>query len=400
MSSVPPLPWYLRLLNRLGALSGGRWPSLQPERSWAQAARAVGDDTPWPEAQEALGVLLDQAQSGPLSTLGRLAFGWELPVQLEQLLRVRRAVPDVQQPVLPPVFIVALPRTGTTLLHRLLSLHAAARWPRMWELLRPHPAPQDLAHDPRIALAEAKVADARRIMRGFEQIHALDARGPEECYFLLEQTMCSFSYDARLRMPGYVRWLYAQDLRWTYLHHRRSLLLLQEHIGGAFWLLKAPLHLFALDALRQVYPDARLVVTHREPREVAASCCSLYAYPHSIYMDPLVPSELGKPWLETWGRATEQALHALSRWPDGRVVHVDYRELLRDPVAVTVQAAQRLGLPEDGGLAERIERWRAEPANRQGSHGKHHYSLEEYGLRAEEVDERFASWRKLGERAR
>jgi hypothetical protein len=377
-----------------------RWPRLSPAPFWAAAARAAGDDTPWPEAQEALAVLLEEAQAGPLSTLGRLGFRWELPVHLEQLLRVRRAVPDVQQPVLPPVFIVALPRTGTTLLHQLLSLHAHARWPRMWELLRPHPAPRDLEHDPRIALAEAKVRDARRIMRSFDQVHPLDARGPEECYFLLEQTMCSYSYDARLHMPGYMRWLYSQDLRWTYLHHRRSLLLLQQHLGGAFWLLKAPLHLFALDTIQQVYPDARLVITHREPREVAASCCSLYAYAHSIYVNKLVPSSLGEPWLEVWGRGTDQAADALATWPAERVVHVDYRELLREPVSVTTRVVSALGLPEDGGLAERIDRWRAEPANRQGSHGKHRYSLEEYGLRAEEVDERFASWRKLGERAR
>jgi hypothetical protein len=400
MPSVPPIPWYLRLLDRAGALAGGRWPALRPERFWADAAAAAGDDRPWPEAQEALGVLLDQAQSVHLSTLGRLAFTWELPVQLEQLLQVRRAVPDPEKPVLPPVFIVALPRTGTTLLHRLLSLHQGARWPRMWELMRPWPPPRDLEHDGRIALAEAKVRDARRIMRGFDQVHALDARGPEECYFLLEQTSCSAAYDSRLPIPGYMRWFYEQDLRWTYLHHRRSLLSMQEHLPGAFWLLKAPLHLFGLEALRQVYPDARLIVTHREPREVAPSCCSLYAYTRSIYVDPFVPTSLGKPWLEAWGTATDRAERALATWPAERVAHVDYREMLRDPVGVTGRLVEGLALPADPGFAERVRRWSEDPAHRQGRGGAHRYTLEEYGLRAEEVDERFASWRAMGERAR
>jgi hypothetical protein len=396
--SRPRLSWPLRALNRLGSIVP-RWPALDPARLWDDAVRAVGDDRPWPEAQQALATLLEHADAAPLSSLGRLALASDLPTQLEQLLKVRRAGVDEQQPVLPPVFIVALPRTGTTLLHRLLSLHAHARWPRLWELVRPHPAPEDLQHDPRIALAETAVRQARALMPGLDQIHAMDARGPDECHFLLAHTSCSAAYDAQLPVPGYMRWFFEQDLRWTYRHHRRCLLLMQRHLPGAFWLLKTPLHLFGLDALREIYPDARLVVTHRAPREVAGSCCSLYASARAIYVPEVEPATLGAPWLETWGRATSRAEQALRSWSPSQVVHVDYRALLRDPVGSVEQIVERLSLPDDPGLSERVKRWSEQPQHHKDRHGAHRYELEDYGLRAEQVDERFSAWRALAVRA-
>src|SRR5690349_20769522 len=112
------LPLSLRVLNRLGALTGGRWPRLDADRLWGAAAKAAGTDAPYPEAREALGVLLDELQGVPLTTLGRMALASELPSAIEQLLRVRAAVPEERPATLPVVVIVSLPRSGTTLLHQ------------------------------------------------------------------------------------------------------------------------------------------------------------------------------------------------------------------------------------------------------------------------------------------
>ena len=390
------LPWPLRLINGIGGLAGRGWPALRVDRIWDQVAAAVDDPRPFPEAREALGVLLDHANAAPLSPVGRLSLKATLPVALEQLLRVRKAVPDPGAPIAPPVFIAALPRTGTTLLQQLLSLHSGARSPRMWELLRPWPAPREPpaeADAARIALAEKMAADARRTMPALDRIHPLNATAPDECYYLLAHTACCAAFDAQLPVRGYTRWFLERDLRWTYEHHRRSLILLQRHVEGAFWLLKTPLHLFGLDALAAIYPDARLIVTHRDPVEAVPSCCSLYEAARTVYVRAVDPATLGPPWLETWGTATERAAAALQTWPADRVVHIAYADLVRDPVATIDAVLTSLRLPEDGALPDRVARWIADPAHRKDRHGAHEYTLERYGLAPGSVAERFSGWR-------
>lgn len=399
LEQAPPRPgWPLRALNAVGSAFGGRMPALDAKRLWADAQRAAtgGDgEIAFPEAREALEVLIDCANTAPLTTVGRLAVRTDRQLALEHLLRVRAdadAHPDDAAPALPPVVIASLPRTGTTVLHRLLALHADARWPRMWELVRPFPAPTDLSDDPRIALAVRDARQAERAMPGLSKIHALDPVGPDECHYLLSQTSCTAAFDAQLGSAAYMRWYLAQDLRWTYAHHQQCLKMLQRHVGGAFWLLKTPLHLFGLDALRETYPDARLIVTHRAPSEVAGSCCSLYEHTQAMFVRGADPVAIGAQWLDTWGTAIDRAVEAVARWPADRVVHVPYAAVLADPVAEVDRIVTALGLPADPGLADRVAQWTAAEANRKDRHGAHRYTVERYGLTAGRVDERFAAW--------
>ena len=175
-----------------------------------------------------------------------------------------------------PLFVVGMLRTGTTLLCELLAKDPANRPLMKWEGLSSVPPPEraDFASDPRIAKAIAEVEFQYRMVPKLRAVHFEPGDGPTECVALLTQSFRAQDFFGLLHVPSFVAWYRACDLRPAYDYHRLSLQLLQSRAPGR-WSLKAPGHLHALDALMAVYPDARLIVTHRDPSEVVPSSASL-----------------------------------------------------------------------------------------------------------------------------
>ena len=169
-----------------------------------------------------------------------------------------------ETPIERPLYILGFPRTGTTLLHNLLSRDPAARWLRLWEGLHPAPPPESLEDDPRIAQTEEFVAGFEKIAPRLASAHKLNATGPEECLWLIEHTFADFIFELRANIPSYSDWLagHEADAVW-YRYYRRQLQMLSWKCRGIHWVCKAPRHLPGLGGLLSVLPDARIVQTHR-----------------------------------------------------------------------------------------------------------------------------------------
>lgn len=392
----PPLP--LRLLNRWGSGVGRLAFRLDAERLMQEARRRTGLQDFGGEAfQEPLRRMIRSLEEeGDLSLLGRLSLRRGLLRLLVQRLRIaedlRRHPEILEVPTQRPLFIVGFMRTGTTLLYNLLARMPGARAPRLWELLHPSPPPEPAteATDPRIELVRRFTAQADRAVPALRSIHALEATAPEECLFLLGLCFTDFAADGRANLPSYMGWLKSADMVPSYRYHRQVLQLLTWKVRGRHLVLKSPVHLFALDALLAVYPDALILQTHRDPREVAGSSCSLYEASRVLSVRHCEPRALGPHWLETWGEAMDKAMAVRAGANPAQFLDVHYEDLMADPVGQVQRIHRWAGLGGEEAAPAVVQAWLAE--NPKGRHGAHRYTLERYGLTAPQVAERFRAY--------
>ncbi len=389
------------------AIGAGEWalrsglvrPDFSPAGLLGTAQRKTGlEDFGDGFSEEGLARLLAGYQSeARLHAIGRIAAHTDTVALLANRLRLvadRRRHPEIaDQELRAPVFIVGLPRTGTTLLHRLLAQDPGHRVPRTWEILYPSPPPQRAraGTDPRIGRAERGIRQLDRLAPEFQRIHAVGARLPEECIAILAHSFASDRFVAMHRLPSYQAWLDRQDLRFAYGDHRRFLQHLQWRHPGRRWLLKAPAHLLALADLLDVYPDALIVQTHRDPARVLASLASLIATLRGAFSDAVDPFEIGREVAVRWAEAFRRGIATRRVSPGDRFVDVHYHELLRDPMAIVRRLYERM---EERLSAEAEHAMRCFLAeNPQDRFGRHRYRLASFGLDPAIERRRFEDYR-------
>src|ERR1700758_408991 len=302
----PLLP--VRLFNGFGALLEKT--RIPPTRMFATdlietAKRRCGlDDFGQGEFFDALSRLLDSCQDeAQLNLVGKIALKTDVLETLcarLQMERDRQLYPDItRQEIREPLFIVGLPRSGTSVLHRLLSADPEHRSPLMWEVRSPSPPTRD-DEKRRIKRATQSCNFFNWLVPTFRYAHAVGAEVPQECVSLMTPTFLSDQFDAMYYVPSYRAWFFQQDLRPAYEFHRRFLQHLQQRKKARRLVLKAPAHLFALPTLLSVYPDARLVQTHREPIEAFASVSSLITILRRVFSDQVDPGEIAREAWRYW----------------------------------------------------------------------------------------------------
>jgi hypothetical protein len=335
---------------------------------------------------------------GRLITRTRIVSTLATRLRLEAFLRDR---PDIERAsIVRPIVIVGLPRTGTTLLHRLLaSDEPRVRALTSWEALMPIPDARDDSEARRIAAAQRSETALRYLAPDFFAVHPIDARGPEEEILLLDLAFRSTVPEATMRVPSFAEWLESADQSPAYRTMARVLKVLQSQRApqGADWrwVLKTPHHLEWLDELPKVLDRPLVVWTHRAPRQVVGSFCSMIAHGRGVFSDHVDPHEIGRSWLRKGKRMVERAMAARSALGEDSFVHVRYADLIRDPVAVARRVQHRAGLaPHPGSESRMRECLRREPKDR---HGVHRYSLADFGLTDSVVAQAFAPYREAFE---
>jgi hypothetical protein len=329
-----------------------------------------------------------------LTDLGRSILGLRLGGLLESRLRVEAtyaAHPEIEQVALPaPLFIIGLPRTGTTALSNLLAADPQIRSLRLWESSEPVPPPEagTQDRDPRIERAAAGLEAMYDAFPKMRALHFQTPTGPSECQDLLGMSMRTAHFDGMARVPSYTRWVVDCDMGPAYRYHRRVLQLLRWHCPPDTWHLKTPVHMLALPALLEAYPDARFLWTHRDPAAVLGSVCSLIAYVRSWVSDRDDRLELGAEQPAFWAEATARAVAVRDALGEDRFADVPFDVLNEDPVGAVAGAFERLGVPFAAGSRAAVAAWaRAHPPK---AHGTHEYALDDFGLTAEQVRSRFA----------
>ncbi|TMK61648.1 MAG: sulfotransferase [Actinobacteria bacterium] len=362
-----------------------------------RGADGFGDDGFLEPLAVLLPALGDEAE---LSLLGR----WITRRFLLRLLEVRaqtvayvRADPGVRdEEIREPVFITGAPRSGTTVMHALLARQPGTRVPEGWELLRPVPPP-DPAQYPdaaRVALADRELRRPALVVSGLDAIHEYGGRMQKECVSAMSFEFRSEEFTARYRVPSYVEWLGACDMRPAYEWHRLLLQILQRRNPTARWMLKSPVHLHSLPTLLAVYPDARLVCTHRDPLAVLGSVSSLVATMRYAHSDLVDFAGIGAYHAELYGGALDGLVDlAAGKVLDAdRVHHTRYESFMRDPFVTTRTLFDALDWPLTDETEDAIHAHLVD--NPRGAKGEHRYSFDDLGLDHAAERKRFARYQE------
>ena len=346
--------------------------------------------------REGLEVLVDSVEGeAQLSAVGVLALESQITKCLVNRLRVidwHRTHPEVAtERAGRPLIVLGLPRTGTTLLSELLHRDPANRSLMRWEALDSVPPPNAarFASDPRVDAARADAGMLDELNPGFRAIHYEAPDGPTECVTLLAQDFKSLLWETVANIPSYGEWLLSCDQTSAYEYHHQMLQLLQSDAPGR-WALKTPHHCLAIDALLAQYPDARLVMTHRDPVTVVASLCSLVRSLSGTFSDADHGDYINRHWTAVAVELMERVMRWRDTHDDSIVVDVPYDDLVADPVAAVRSIYEHAG-DELASKAESLMR-RYVTEHPRGEHGRHAYALDELGLDRGELDERFAAY--------
>lgn len=298
-----------------------------------------------------------------------------------------------------PLVIVGLPRTGTTMLHRLLSCDPKTNSVAWWENRSPAPLPGSRwgEADPRIADAHRQVRAILEAVPELAAIHPWDPEGPDEDILLLEHSFYSTTPASMANVPSYDAWVKRQDQTVAYRYLQLMLKFLQwqkRQAGrvGERWVLKTPHHLGFIEYLFAVFPGARIVQTHRDPLQTIPSISSMYYSLWRLACDEPDPLAVGRYCNEHYGNALKHCMQIRSSTPPDRFIDIDYRAVVRDPVSQVRRVYDLVGwelTPE----TEKEMRWWAEE-NRRDKRAPHEYTLEKFGFTEEELRRDFAEYRE------
>ncbi|MET0241178.1 MAG: sulfotransferase [Sphingobium sp.] len=297
-----------------------------------------------------------------------------------------------ERPVREPIFVFGLPRTGTTLVINLLAVDPANRAFLRWESLESVPPVQkgQLSTDPRCIAEQERLNLSLKYAPHISAMHHEDADSPSECQFSMAASFCAQLFDSNAHIPAYHDWLlHKADYRPAFDYHKSLLQVLQEHEGGR-WVLKNPWHPLFLDALTGVYPDARLVMTHRDPAEAVGSACSLAANVRMMMSDDVNPRDVADTLLETFDLMIARQDAYRAQHGQDSIHDILYTDMLRDPIGEMRKLYARFDMPFTAEALAAMESFLAN--NQQGKHGKHSYRLEDYGLTKESVRRHFREY--------
>jgi sulfotransferase family protein len=331
-----------------------------------------------------------------LNEIGKVIQHATISNALIQRLRIEdtyKRHPEIDDEVVAgPVVVIGLPRTGTTALSQLVANDPQFRSLRLWESQACTPPPEAATQhtDPRIAQAAEGIAMLDRMFPRMRSMNSSEPEAATECQDLMGMSFRTFHFDGVVRVPSYLAWLLQCDMRGTYAYHKRVLKLLQWHCPPNLWHLRTPVHMFALDAFVEAYPDAKFLWSHRDPAKVLASVCSLIHYVRSWSSDRDDPGELGAEQLESWAEAVRRAIDFRKRLGDGRFVDVSFADLQADPIGTVEKSYAQLGLSFTDAARARVREWADQ--HKPGSRGEHTYELADYGLTAEQVREPFREY--------
>jgi hypothetical protein len=293
-------------------------------------------------------------------------------------------------PIERPIFVTGLPRTGTTALHRLLCADPSHQGLEAWltEYPQPRPPRETWEGDPIFAALQDAYRQHHVANPEFMGIHYLDATSVEECWRLLRQSGKSVGFESLANVPRYSAWLAGQDWTDAYTRHRANLQLIGLHDRDRRWVLKNPSHLVALDALMRTYPDALVVVCHRDPVVAIASACSLSAEATVGTSTTFTGATIGATQLAMLSRSWRRFAEARASYDPAQFVDVDYRAFVTDPVGTVGGIYDAFGLAWSRQAQAEVRRIDAE--SRTGAaRPAHRYALADYGLTEADVTAAF-----------
>ncbi len=402
----PDQPFAVKAINRVGAFArriGIGTSGLDAAELMSDAVKKTGlsdfgDEGFLPGLQILIESLNEEAR---LSTIGRMAAKNMLLNRLSNRLRIidyRKKRPEVaDQAIERPLFVLGLPRTGTTIFHELLAQDPNHRWPITYEVEEPFPPAraESFLSDPRIPAVAKGLEQVETLAPGFRAIHPIGATLTQECIALTSSQFMSEQFGVMYYVPTYNDWLRRQDGSEAYRWHRMFLQHLQVDYSRPRWVLKSPGHLPFIQALVDEYPNAAIVQTHRDPMQVMASLASFACTLHSAFSDDVDPLQTAAQEAEHYAAMLQAGMEQRDRIEakegPGRFFDVEFRDIVMRPLEVMEELYAHFGFEWSSGVRDRMQSYlKNHPREK---HGKHTYTLEQFGLSHEKHGPLFAGYR-------
>jgi hypothetical protein len=382
--AAPRLPEAICALNDVSAAEARRRAPLDEDSLLDEARRQTGlGDFGDGGFREGLRVLISALEAeADLTLLGRMAARGQIVKLLASRLRVEDAIARQPQvldaPIERPVIIVGLPRTGTSHLHNLLSVHPELHFLPYWESCEPVPAPGE---DPgaRIARTQSALDQGMALTPHQQAMHELTAETPHEEIGFFELDFACPIFSTMFHVPSYRAWYCQRDLTPSYAYAKRVLQLVSAlRDGGKRWVLKSPMHLEQLGPLMKTWPDARVVMTFRDPARVTLSMAVMTAYNRRISARRVDPVAIGRIVAETVRRRFECAVRDVGSIPPAQLCRIYFDETMRDPIAAVERVLDFAQLDASEATLARLRRYQTEHGR--GHLGRVVYRYEDVGL--------------------
>ena len=400
--SNPYRPLPIALFNRIGKAAEklGALPDLNVDKLVAGAKRKTGlSDFGNQWFFEPLMVLVDsinrEANLTPLGKLiqkNRLEGALATRLRVEQLLKEHPEIHDINLGKI--IIIAGLQRTGTTTLHRLLAADPNMRALVSWEALSPLPLPNEKPGQPNKRIAQAKTAEKglAYLAPEFFAIHPVEHDAPEEDVLLLDLCFMSQSPEATLHVPAYANWLEQQDHTPAYEYLRTMLKILTWQRPAKNWVLKTPHHMEYLNVILNVFPEARIVQTHRDPQKTTGSFCSMVSHGRGVFSDNVDAVEVAQHWLRKVNRLMQLSINVRNESNADRFMDVSYYDLVKDPVAEVEKIYKFADLEFNADALTAVQE--TKKRNVQHRYGKHVYHLSDFNLTRDDIENQCAFYRK------
>ena len=374
---------------------------LDADKILIKAAKQAGHKGSFPgQLEEGLRLTIKSiTEEGNPSPFGALAVRKQFESAVYSRLKVEQVLaanPGIEKTEInDPVFIVGMPRTGTTILHATLNQDTRFRSPLAWECLRPFPVPQpeNYLNNDQIREVEKNFEQLFKLIPDFNKKHYMAADTPQECIGINAFDFNSFQTPVLFHMPSYIDWFNNKaDKLETMRFHKRFLQYLQS--GGIKtdrWLLKSPVHLIRLPELFKVYPDARIIITHRHPFKIVPSIASLLSSVRSMYSNHENSKRTAHEQAEIWSDYFNRFLDSLeSLNKNEQIIHVKFDDFALDQIAIIKDIYQQFDweLP----VETLIHFKKFLDKNPKDKNGVHIYNLEDFGLTEEYIEQKFSRY--------
>jgi hypothetical protein len=264
---------------------------------------------------------------------------------------------------------------------------------KSYEAVSPAGIPKRFWHreNPRIAKARFTQRTFKYLAPDFFAVHPIDALSPEEELLLLDYTFFSTVSEAMISVPSYARWLESQDQTSAYRYLKKLLQLLMWQAPADRWILKTPHHLEWLDTLVKVFPDAKIIQTHRDPQKMLASFCSMIGHLRGAFSDEVHPSDIGKEWSSKVKRMLNRGMASRDRLGEDRFFDVSYYDLMDDPLTEIERIYGFMERPFSKEARDGVNK--ALGKNEKHKHGVHRYHPEDFGLNNVVLERIFGEYR-------
>ena len=314
-------------------------------------------------------------------------------LKMEQVITANPSITKL--PIKEPVFIVGMPRTGTTILHALLHKDSAHSAPLAWECLIPHPVPllETREDNPSLNSIKKEFQQLFKLVPDFQKKHYMEANSPQECIGINMLDFNSFQICAQVYAPTYLDWFMNRaDKLKTMQFHKRFLQYMQSGgVKSERWLLKTPVHMLRLKELFEVYPDAKIIMTHRHPAKIVASATSLISSVRSLYSNHEDVNRSGREQCKMWSDCFDRFLKDRQQLDkEDQIIDLKFEDFVGDQMGTVKKIYQQFNWQLTEASKLNMEIFLA--ANPKDKHGVHNYSLEQIGLTSEIINQAYKDY--------